>query len=462
MAGGSGNCGSAAAGAAASVVIANLISGLDRTPRDANGDGVVDALTIDQQNARVNLITTLVAALASGTGLDAQVATTSAAIEAENNKTRNFRLGNGKIARIADGPGEGLSVAQIIAKFGIDNHPDLKAIAGAYGTRDPEQLQAIVNLIAAGKSATEIKAVQADAAAAYGKGTPEAKAALVDIANGRSTPVDLVAHLANVRANYDSTNGAGSYDRLIAQGKVDDAATQARIDAAVSRANKELLLTFAAGPVGAAIPIIAGAAGTAAVANLGVSATTSAIQIGVTSATGAGLNVGVTLGQNTILGDRTTPGQITASAITGAIFVPGLSLSRFNSPALNATFTGGVGSGLGNLGGQIVDKGTNINLLETSTNVIIGGVVGGFVGTNAIDGFLTAPVAGRNPTIRGQIGDGLNIQLNELPRTLSSGFIQTEAQGTLNVLRCGTVQSCPPPVAQPVARPPKPVRKLKK
>ena len=397
MAGGSGNCGSAAAGAAASVVIANLISGLDQTPRDTNGDGVIDALTVDQQNARVNLITTLVAALASGTGLDAQVATTSAAIEAENNKTRNFRLGNGKIARIADGPGEGLSVAQIIAKFGIDNHPDLKNIAGAYGTRDPEQLQAIVNLIAAGKSATEIKAVQADAAAAYGKDTPEAKAALVDIANGRSTTqelaataqarsrtIDIAAHLANVRTNYDIEYGAGSYDALIAKGKIEDAATQARVDAAQARFDKEIGCVILCPAAIALAPIIAAEAGIVLGAKFGGGLLANTLATGTIA---GGLNVGAEFGTNALTGEQTTTGGVAGAFTSGFVFGGGF--VRYINPATglfttvrNGTVLGAASGAGGNGVQQATDKfgtGQPINTTELGISTLSSGLGGGLV-----------------------------------------------------------------------------------
>lgn len=91
-AGGSGSCGSAAVGASASVALNLLINGIDRDdPRDKallyDADGrPINQSTLEQQEARSNLVQTVVAAIAAGAGLDVAAARISAQIETENNQ----------------------------------------------------------------------------------------------------------------------------------------------------------------------------------------------------------------------------------------------------------------------------------------------------------------------------------------------------------------------------------------
>jgi filamentous hemagglutinin len=80
-AGGSGDCGSAAMGAAAAVVLNNLLK-TGATPATGK-DG--QPLTLADQEARTNLVATIVAAVASGAGLDTQSASASAQLETQNN-----------------------------------------------------------------------------------------------------------------------------------------------------------------------------------------------------------------------------------------------------------------------------------------------------------------------------------------------------------------------------------------
>jgi hypothetical protein len=81
---GSGSCGSAAVGAAASVVLVNILTARDR-PVDSNGDGIVDGKNLAEQQALTNIITTIIAGVAAGAGIDVPAATVAAQIEAENN-----------------------------------------------------------------------------------------------------------------------------------------------------------------------------------------------------------------------------------------------------------------------------------------------------------------------------------------------------------------------------------------
>ncbi|MET3722615.1 beta strand repeat-containing protein [Sphingomonas trueperi] len=93
-AGGSGDCASGAMGAAAAVVLNDLLETGKTTATDKDGK----PLTLAEQQARDNLVATIVAAVASGAGLDAQSAVTSAHLETQNNSER---LANGKVVIVA-------------------------------------------------------------------------------------------------------------------------------------------------------------------------------------------------------------------------------------------------------------------------------------------------------------------------------------------------------------------------
>jgi hypothetical protein len=80
-AGGAGDCGGAAMGAATSVVLNNLLSTGTTTATDENGK----PLSQEQQQARANLVGTIVAAIAQGAGIDTNAAITAAQIETQNN-----------------------------------------------------------------------------------------------------------------------------------------------------------------------------------------------------------------------------------------------------------------------------------------------------------------------------------------------------------------------------------------
>ncbi|RJF93321.1 hemagglutinin repeat-containing protein [Sphingomonas cavernae] len=88
-AGGSGDCGSAAMGAAASVVLNNLLSSGDTASTDKDGK----PLSLAEQQGRDNLIATIVAAVATGAGLDAGSAVSASQIETQNNAERDA-MGN--------------------------------------------------------------------------------------------------------------------------------------------------------------------------------------------------------------------------------------------------------------------------------------------------------------------------------------------------------------------------------
>ena len=235
------------------------------------------------------------------------------------------------------------------------------------------------------------------------------KAAFIDIGSGRSTTqdlaataqsrapkIDLAAHMAGVRTNYDATYGAGSYDALIAKGRAEDAATQARVDAARAQSDRELIVLFGSGPIAAGIAIAAPAIGAAAGTYLGA---TTAVQAGVTGAAGAGLNVGFEFGKNNYLGEENTAGRLIGAGITGGIFAGGFNPFRTGSAAVNNIGGGALGGFLGNFSGQAIDRSLgNQNGIDTSAltfNTVIGGA-GGFVGGQIGDLKINGLTAGSN------------------------------------------------------------------
>jgi hypothetical protein len=79
--GGSGDCASGAMGAAASVVLNNLLSSGTTTGTDEKGR----PLTVEAQQARENIVATIVGGIAAASGLNVTAAVTAAQVETENN-----------------------------------------------------------------------------------------------------------------------------------------------------------------------------------------------------------------------------------------------------------------------------------------------------------------------------------------------------------------------------------------
>ncbi len=97
QAGGQGDCGSAALGASSAAVINALIASASGNNsftasvlETQTGDGRIgNSLTLEEQQARVNLVSTILTGIASVAGLDVASATTAARIETENNSVRD-------------------------------------------------------------------------------------------------------------------------------------------------------------------------------------------------------------------------------------------------------------------------------------------------------------------------------------------------------------------------------------
>jgi len=126
---GSGDCGAAAMGASASVVLNDLIA---QATNAKNGNVAVDAqgkpITQAQQTATANLVSTLVAGIANGAGLNANAANIAAQVETLNNSTSCIA---GTAMCITNGTGPSVNVRALAVQY--TNFSGLLAqIGGAY------------------------------------------------------------------------------------------------------------------------------------------------------------------------------------------------------------------------------------------------------------------------------------------------------------------------------------------
>ena len=151
---GSGDCGAAAMGASASVVLNDLIA---QAANAKNGNAAVDAngnpLTQAQQTATADLVSTLVAGIATGAGLNANAATTAAQVETLNNSidSKGIPLANeleGKCSNAVTC--YNFNVSSI--KAAIKSNPIAYANMALYFPNDPVDVQvekaALLNTIA--------------------------------------------------------------------------------------------------------------------------------------------------------------------------------------------------------------------------------------------------------------------------------------------------------------------------
>jgi filamentous hemagglutinin len=164
-AGGSGDCGSAAMGAAVSVVLNELLKTGTTTYTDENGN----PLSADQQQARDNLVSTIVGAIAQASGLDVNSAVTASRIETENNSVKYVVI-NRKYVPVCETNNQGCSdrtVQQTMQEYdkGSPQRVTVDAIIDMFETSDPNEVAYYYNLfagaIAAGSNPTPAQMVQA-------------------------------------------------------------------------------------------------------------------------------------------------------------------------------------------------------------------------------------------------------------------------------------------------------------
>ncbi|WP_218017646.1 endonuclease toxin domain-containing protein, partial [Sphingomonas pituitosa] len=256
-AGGSGDCASGAMGAAAAVVLNDLLKTGKTTATDKDGK----PLTLAEQQARDNLVATIVAAVASGAGLDAQSAVTSAHLETQNNSERmpdgslkvilprqvkysieqlieRDSTGFGaQVKKIADD--QNVSVSDLLKSYGEyvacrassscvqENNPYLDKLAVSYGNAadaasrqdvaelvskmksvglDEKQRKALLDKLESGQITSA--AIESQIAAAY-------RGSKIAYLSGGSADLQSVlsrfsdAELASFQRNFDSLDDAG-------------------------------------------------------------------------------------------------------------------------------------------------------------------------------------------------------------------------------------------------------------
>lgn len=133
QAAGSGNCGPAAIGAAASVVLVNLLTGKNR-PTDKDFDGIVDSPSLEEQQALTNIITTLIAGTAGAAGIDVPAAVLAAQIEIENNSNCAVVDCQRTVAQILRGDG------MTLKEMEVKDPQAYRKIIDSFGT--PERAEA--------------------------------------------------------------------------------------------------------------------------------------------------------------------------------------------------------------------------------------------------------------------------------------------------------------------------------
>ena len=125
---GGGSCGSAATGAAASVVLNYLLTGfVDKKPPIDPVTGRPSDRSLEDQEARKNIVATIVAGIADGSGLNASYAVVAAQTETENND-----LAGARTCGVASPTCQGPTIDQYLAR------PAVRNLVAALGLSDAQ------------------------------------------------------------------------------------------------------------------------------------------------------------------------------------------------------------------------------------------------------------------------------------------------------------------------------------
>ena len=192
------SCGAGATGAAVSVIVNNLITAIDR-PRELVAGERLTAFTLEEQQARANLVSTLVAGIASAAGLSANTALNAAVIETENNENvrgAGFITSSGEIVEV--------NATFVPGSTGLPFDEYIRTPAGQNFLRlfvgTPEE--------------------QRDRAGQYSRTTPEETAVfggqpgLFAFLNTPGTSIDLFRSDAALRAQFDRALGTSQSVRV--------------------------------------------------------------------------------------------------------------------------------------------------------------------------------------------------------------------------------------------------------
>jgi hypothetical protein len=371
-AGGSGDCTSAAVGASASVAINYLLTEfVDPQPKDG-------PRSLEDQEARKNLVTSIVAGIASATGMDANAAAVAAQIETENNdvkwvEARNISLEEAK---------KSLAVAE--------------ADIAANTATSEKSKQAKANLLIYIANLEKAEAdYQADVAflatlnievGSNNGGTPMTREQVVALADQRrqdqARVATTLARLEQAEQDYDAVHGYGAYRKMLAAEAAQAQATNDQATAAARRAQLELLCA------GLACPALAGLGGAIATTTGLVTITTNALRpvfiySSTTATGGAAFNATAGASFDYATGGDITLGSVTGDAAAGALFSQSyLSWGqRLNSPLVRATTSSFVSGVAGETTTQTIDSVLvtgNLNL--NGENIFLQGLYSGIGG----------------------------------------------------------------------------------
>ena len=218
QAAGGGSCGAAAVGASASVVTNYLLTTyLD--PKNADGT----PRTLEDQQARSDLVATIAGAIATGAGLNANSAVTSAQIETQNNDLVPVRLPNGKSFTVAT-PGDprGTTVeTQLGYTKGDPRRAGIDTLIQAYGLERfedaPVALEKFLDFVVTlqgSNRAGEIPQDLAFVAAKFGDYNLLQTRVLADIAGGESPQSILNRYVVNEAAIRAAVPGDATADEI--------------------------------------------------------------------------------------------------------------------------------------------------------------------------------------------------------------------------------------------------------
>jgi filamentous hemagglutinin len=351
---GGGNCGGSATGAAAAVVLNYILTDFARPTTPAG-----EQRSIEDQQARTNLVATVSSAIAATAGLDPAAMVTGAVIETENN-----------------------SVCQIVGTCLLLGKPIAAAEAEKQWTAYFHTLDG-ARAVAAYGSQRLVRECAGDVASGACKSGQERLLALQTVAINPTAnvtvslprSVNVPALLDGVRAYYESQNGAGSYVRDMARADAVRAATAARVATAQSQFDKDMLAFVLTGPAVAGIGVSAPLIGAGTAVGLGVEGTI--IEGGLTAVTGGLLNGLWGEGQNRLTNAPLTWGGRIGSFVAGSVGAPGVLSFPKASPVVGDALVGFIAESGGNATGQAFEFMSGGSNSLSITDALESGVIGG-------------------------------------------------------------------------------------
>lgn len=472
QAAGGGDCASGAVGASASVVLNALLSSM--MEKDTS-------LSLEEQQARTNLAATLIGAIAAGAGLDPNSTTTAVQIEMENNtlndkvvQTREVpftieQLVDKEYSALEDALNaakkDGESTESVLARYAEyaacaqstarDCKPDpkLDALASAYGAAaDQEKIR--VEKAAYQADVKFLESIGIEVGSNNG-GTPmtpaQVRALAAERRQGQQQIGGQLAQLQQVENDYDAQHGYGAYRKLLAAEASQAQALNDYATAQARRAQLELLCAGLACPALAVASVVALPAAINGTAGLISTSTGMSLEAAIATkvVVSGTFNWGATVGTSyAVGGEGPSVGQQIGAIVIGGLFAPGL--IRFPgglTAPQEGILSGGLSSGLGNLGGQIIDtsildSSKKFDLVELGGAFVIGGLAGGLGGTVA-PYFGRTPSIGNSQSVLAGIRHGWRELMNSVPATTVTTVTQAHLDAFFATIREATSPNNP-------------------